>query len=171
MSPMVLSPYQPFSVKINVHGLDKAVRMAGYMGMHPVAPIAVQEAADWLQMNLQEYPPLPHPKYKLRFYSAKQRRFVMWAIRTGVIQIPYKRTRRLAEGWKVRVDWHFRSSQIKAVVYNTVPYVRWVMGDRMQAYMHRGYWPRMTEVYKREKEEINRIIRDTVNAYLKKAKR
>lgn len=170
MSPMVLSPYQPFSVEINVKGLDKAVRMAGYMGTYPVAGIAVQEAADWLQMNLQEYPPLPHPKYKLRFYSAKQRRYVMWAIRTGIIKIPYKRTRRLAHGWKVKTDWHFRSDRIKATVYNVVPYTRWVMGDRLQAYMHRGYWPTMTEVWKREQAEIRRIIRQTVNAYIRKAK-
>lgn len=165
--PLVVQHIAPRGLTIRVRGLESAVRALAPFDRRPIAGVAMQEAADWLQMNLQEYPPPPHPPYKLRFYSEKQRRFVMWALRTGVIVVPYRRTRRLAEGWKVDVHWRFGRDEITARVYNAVPYVIWVMGDRMQAYMHRGYWPTVSEVYRREEAEIDRIIRETVNRYLR----
>ena len=168
-SPMQLPPYTPLGVSVEVRGLVDAQRMLARMSAEPIAAIATQEAADYLKMALAEYPPPPHPPYKLRFYTARQRRFVMWALRTGVISPPYKRTRRLARGWIVDVAWR-GGREVRAKIVNIVEYTRWVMSDRLQAYMHRGYWPRISEVWRDERSEVLKIIRETTNAYIRKAR-
>jgi hypothetical protein len=87
------------------------------------------------RVKLMRYPPLFQGRYP--WVSERQRRYVLWAIRNGIIEVPYKRTRRYAQGWKIaKVQGGYRLS-------NSVPYSKWVGGGARgepQARIHQGRW-------------------------------
>lgn len=79
------------------------------------------------------YPPqrnAPQP-----FKTERQRRWFFWALRSGIISVPYPRTGRLANSWLSRqVGWgHY-------VVENSAVYAALVVGRDKQARYHEGHW-------------------------------
>ena len=76
--------------------------------------------------KLREYPPQTVGK-KHKFTSDRERRYVMWAIRTGKIRIPYPRTERLKASWSYLIQG---SSDITLLVWSPMRYAGFVQGVR-----------------------------------------
>lgn len=111
-------------------GLDRAIRFA------------VAEA--------QRYPPQAHRP--AIFFTDRQRRWFFWALRNGVITVPYQRTYTLQRGWTTRVG------ATRAEARNETPYGPWVMGAQRQAYMHRGVWPTERSILEGNRRRITSIV-------------
>lgn len=83
--------------------------------------------------NLRRYPPVRDRTNKVRWKSAKQRRYVMMLASKGIIKLPYVRTNKLGEGWDVRIEivWTRQNKIgiIRIIVGNEVDYVKFVMGN------------------------------------------
>lgn len=87
--------------------------------------------------DLRTYPPRKLGM-KIRWKSDKQRRYVMWLLRS-THNIPYQRTLDLANGWHCLVSINPRSGVISARTWNDAisktpgsgqqPYMRFIQGD------------------------------------------
>lgn len=94
--------------------------------------------------ELATYPPAYAGDPPHEWASEKQRRYVMWAIKTGRIQVPYKRTGKYGWEWRIQRDRSIpQSDGIAYRLYNKQPYAVWVSGDaegEKQARIHQGRW-------------------------------
>ena len=79
--------------------------------------------------------------YGVSFFSAKQRAYVMAAIRRGDITIPYRRTGTLAGGWRVQ-----RGSKDYATITNNVPYAPYVQGIMQSRHEKLVGWKRVVDI-------------------------
>lgn len=64
--------------------------------------------------------------YGSSFVSDKQRRWFFAALRSGELNVPYKRTQELSKNWKTAGDGRLQ------FVYNETPYAGLVMGEGTQ---------------------------------------
>jgi len=102
-------------------------RLAGQM------EIAVKQ----LQFVLKYYPPVDRDLH-ITFKSDKQRKYFFWALRTGKIQVPYRRTRTLGRKWTTKVE--FISGGVVGTIGNATPYGPYVQSRADQAQVHAGRW-------------------------------
>lgn len=106
----------------------------------------------------QNYPASPRG-FKMIFKSDKQRRFFFSALRSGRIQVPYRRT------GKLKANWRFSSlpgSEIfTASIYNNLDYRPFVQGFvREQARIHRGRWQSQEEIEKAAEGYLVKRLRE-----------
>lgn len=84
----------------------------------------------------------------------RQRRFLHWAVRNGVIGIPYRRTGRLARGWDIA-----RVSAFSATVQNRVAHGPITQGAGSQAHYHSVTgWSTEKSIAAKEGAAIARLI-------------
>jgi hypothetical protein len=95
----------------------------------------------WAQRSRGVLKSTPYPKknterWRGRWASDKQRRYVMAAIRRGDIRVPYQRTGGLANRWS--------AARIKPglwTIKNSAPYAIWVVSqDDQHKIFHKGRW-------------------------------
>jgi len=91
------------------------------------------------------------------WFSDKQRRYVMAAIRRGEIQIPYARTMTLQAGWQVRSEGNGNYK-----ISNIARYAQYVQGDGTQS-RHEAMvgWKTVSQ---KVDDNQNRIMADARNA-------
>lgn len=134
-------------------------------------PEAQNEAGDMVSdyvLNImREYAPYKYIPYKAAyggFFSDKQRKYVMAAMREGRMSAgaPH-RTQKLRQGWKKM------GGGADTLVYNDVPYAGYVVGDGDQANMHTmiGWWTVSSRLGERS-EQIERLAKAGVDKAIKK---
>lgn len=84
------------------------------------------------------------PKYPLRWKSERQRRFVMAKLRREN-NLPYRRTGRLAAGWRVLSNTVGNISEI--AITNNVDYMPFVQGDWAQPFHLDTGWPQFAPIF------------------------
>lgn len=99
---------------------------------------AVDESLAFAQNFVAKYPPRSSSK-RMVFKSDKQRRWFFWALRSGQIDVPYRRTGTLGKSWTT--DVRVTSENIRGVLGNVRPYAPYVQDEERQAQMHKGHWP------------------------------
>lgn len=75
----------------------------------------------------------------------------------------YRRTYNLRFGWRVS-NW---GDKTKVKVQNDVPYVPYVQGDELQAWMHKGRWRTVSQIITAMSARMNQRINEAVARYLK----
>lgn len=106
----------------------------------------------WGQATRQYMKSYPYPgkrPYKMRFFSEKQRKYIMWRVRNG--GLGYSRTGGIANSYSV-----IRRGQAQIAIRNSRGYADFVVGR--QAYMHAGNWYRARPVIMARAQELNRAI-------------
>lgn len=121
------------TITITVDRAEALAKLRQFLPQQLGTLIAMGVATDRLIPALSPYP-APRRK-KMEFVSAKQRRFVMAAIREGRIQVPYPRTYNLLNGWSATAQPPFN-----AIVRNAMPYAKYVVGIDDQANYHKDWW-------------------------------
>lgn len=93
------------------------------------------------------------------WFSDRQRRYVMAAIRRGEIVIPYNRTQTLANGWQ----------RDGVRVVNNVPYAKFVQGDGTQS-RHESLvgWKTVSQKIEANQQKIMAAARNAVRAAVRK---
>ena len=119
------------------------------------------------RIRLVRYP----PKYAggpFPWVSPKQRRYVMWAIRNGIIQVPYKRTGTYGDAWQViKVDLKSGVGyQLRGrAAQGGRDYTKYVSGSAYgtdQARIHQGRWPLLRDVVEESLAQLPKEIADSV---------
>lgn len=140
------------TVSVNAGNIEQ--KLARYRGTD-----ILQAAWSRLQKPLietfQTYPPqrnAPQP-----FKTARQRKYFFWALKTGRIQVPYRRTGRLKKGWRTRID--LRGGEATLVLWNVEPHAEGVMGRNQWGY-HRSHWYRATDLLRRYQPIATRYVEE-----------
>lgn len=69
------------------------------------------------------------------FKTAKQRKWFFWALSEGIIEVPYRRTGKLASSWRAKKEgWSHWTLE------NSAAYASLVVGRNEQARYHEGHW-------------------------------
>lgn len=102
------------------------------------------------------------PRYPLRWKSERQRRYVMWLLRsTG--NLPYERSHKLARGWEVSVTFNQKDRGGTVTLYNPSDIAQYVYGPSQQPYHADTGWPLLRDV---AADEANAFEEDLASAYI-----
>jgi hypothetical protein len=115
-----------------------------------------------LHDDLTDYP--PPSSGKTRFKTARQRRYFFWALRTGVIQVPYVRTGKLGQSWTWKITT--TGSGLRGEDGTNIPHAHWVQREESQARIHRGNWLTDMGALDKNREQIGRRFRNAIMASL-----
>ena len=144
-------------VTIDLDGLDEVLARLERVGS--LAPLRAGVAAAALQIKgyIARYPP-KRPR-EMRF-TDRQRRFFFWALRQGIIEVPYQRgqspgSEDLSQRWTIKLRQH----GLTAIVGNNASYVRYVQDRDRQSSYHKGNWQTAQDVAERHAAEVTNIIR------------
>lgn len=121
-----------FNTKVDAS--DLVSKIAQVTGPDLVRVISQAVAKEAVEPELAKEPFRTTPYKKMIFVSAKQRAFVMAAIRSGAITVPYRRTGAIGIS-----EQHPTSSGMDVVV--PVEYSDLVRTRGKQAAYHQGLWP------------------------------
>lgn len=142
--------------------LNKAFDRFGTAHMQQVLRPPMEASLLSLQDALTDY---PSPSTgKVRFKSAKQRRYFFWALKQGVIQVPYQRTGKLGQSWTWKVTE--TGSGLRGEVGTNMSYAHWVQRQGSQARIHRGNWLTDYGAVQQKRDEIGRRFRSAIKAAL-----
>jgi hypothetical protein len=112
------------SVRIEDNGT-----FAALTAMQNIAPLTngLVQGAEYLREQLARYATqFSHPMVPP--LTPKARRYLMWAIKNGVIKVPYVRSQTLASSWTVQAQG------LSATVGTSVGYAPLVKSERMTMY-------------------------------------
>lgn len=102
------------------------------------------------------------PRYPLRWASAKQRRYVMWLLRS-TNNLPYERTHQLSQGWEVSVTFNQKNNGGTVTLSNPADAAQYVYGPAQQPYHSDTGWPLMRDV---AADEANAFEEDLASGYV-----
>jgi len=135
---------------------------------------AVRAAAVHLRGAIAQYPPRKRvtrrQAYGRPFETPKQRRFFFWALRAGVIQVPYRRgqspgSEDLGNRWAVKKA----AGGLAYIVGNNASYVRWVQDSTRQARMMRIIgWKTAQDVVKEEAPTVAKMVKSEIEKQLRR---
>ena len=117
----------------------------------------VGAVGELLHEKVREYPRQRYVSrraaYGVTFFSARQRRWFFAALRSGELQIPYGRTGRLRDGWRIEE----RSTKEVGLV-NEVAYAPYVMGAGTQSRHERAVgWQTVQDIIDGHRGHIGRV--------------
>lgn len=147
---------------IHIEGLDRLLAKLERLGKMDAAKNAIRAAGAHVQAAAKVYPGRRH--IPMRWVSLRQRNWFFAALRSGAIQVPYKRTSTLKKQWRVTT----KDNGLTAVVNNATPYGPYVQGAMSQYWMHRASgWQTTSQIVDSEKravvEMVTQEIRKAIN--------
>lgn len=117
----------------------------------------VKDVAEFMERKVKEYPPYKYVSrreaYGVPFFTVKQRRWFFAALRSGELDLPYKRTNTLKENWNVTVTG---KGQLR--LSNDTAYSGQVQGARQSRMMTRIGWQTIDQYLKKYDGEIGRVM-------------
>lgn len=142
-------------IGLEVQGIKEVQKMLTYITPE-VKENVMGDVEKFVYDVVRIYPKERHIKRKtafgVTFFSDKQRRFYFWALKTGRINVPYKRTYGLRDNWKVT-----KQAQ-QYLITNPSPYAAYVMGEKQSRMMSRIGW-----------KTIPTLIKDRMGSIFQKA--
>ena len=138
-----------FKAKIDISDLQK--KLAQVTGPDLVRAIAQAVAKESVEPELAKEPFRAQPYKKMQFVSAKQRAFVMAAIRDGRIEVPYRRTGKIGIS-----EQHQTTNGIDVTV--PVEYSDLVRTKGRQARYHDPLWPTTEDIARKIEGDTAEII-------------
>ena len=115
-----------------------------------------------LHDDLTDYP--SKSTGKVRFKTARQRRYFFWAVKNGVIQVPYARTGKLGQSWNTQVTE--AGSGMYGKIGTNMGYAKWVQSAESQALIHQGNWLTDEQAFGKRRDEIVQRFRRAIKSAL-----
>ena len=148
-------------IEIEVRGAERAAAQFK-RASRQITPALDRGLYAWAQdtrayLKAKPYPSQSHPR--MIFKSERQRKYFFWALRTGKLRVPYRRTGKLANSFKVE-----RGGGMVRIL-NTAEYAEGVIGSR-QWRMHRDTWWRMKRVLAGRYRAIPKYIDEAIQKEL-----
>lgn len=91
-----------YRVEINDGAVTKLFNRLDHSAVMRVLRPPMEASLLSLHDDLTDNP--PKSTGKVRFKSAKQRRYFFWALKQGVITVPYHREGKLGQSWTTKID-------------------------------------------------------------------
>lgn len=106
------------------------------------------------------------PPGKYPWKTDRQRRYVLWAMSTGVLKRPYQRSHKYSRGWRLRAmksGWQ---------LMNETDYAGWVAGvpGVGQARLHRGRWAAFRPAVQAELRELPKRVRTSLRTLVERTR-
>lgn len=139
-------------VEVEIVGLDAVVLKINGLDDPLVLVRPMTEAVSHVHNRIAKYPPSPGGRPQ-PFKTEKQRRYFFYAIRAGLIQVPYRRTGTLGRKWTTQVSPDGRTGRVG----NNTPYARVVQDSSYEKYSHYHQvtgWPTAQEVARTEQRAV-----------------
>jgi hypothetical protein len=132
----------------------------------------MQTTMMFLQGEIPEYPEPPNlpPGTIAKTWTDKQRKWFFWALKSGKIKVPYKRTGLL--GRRVTSQAERKGVDVIGSVGLDVPYAPWVVGpdksaavtiggvEMWQQPVHQGRWWQFYKIVEENLDEAYRIFQE-----------
>lgn len=151
-------------LRIEIQGLREAQRrLAAFPDLYRKGVRMGMEAATArLQHDLAEYPEQIRGR-KAVFKTLKQRRYFFWALRNGIIQVPYRRTVTLGRRWTTKITES--GNTITGKVGNNTRYARIVQGPagEQSREMAARRWQGADKVLAKNRKAIEQDFRDAMD--------
>ncbi len=117
-------------------------------------------------MKSKPYPEKNTKRWGNKWQSERQRRYVMAAIRSGRIKVPYVRTGNLANRWKVI------KTPTGAILTNSAGYAAYVVGDALGMQQHRlfhrkRWYVARTEIDKEAEKMADYVAKEIIKEWQK----
>jgi len=151
-----------YGIILNQSSLNKAFQRLGTAHMQQVLRPPMEASLLSLQDALTDSP--PPSTGKVTFKTARQRRYFFWALKKGVIQVPYQRTGKLGQSWTWKVDT--TAHGLRGEIGTNMSYAHWVQRQGTQARIHRGNWLTDYGAVQQKRDEIGRRFRSAIKATL-----
>jgi hypothetical protein len=133
-------------------GLQKVVLKLEGLDDPAVFIRPMTEATAHIHRKIAQYPPPPGGRPQ-PFKTEKQRRYFFYALKAGLIKVPYRRTGTAGRKWTTQVSPDGRTGKVG----NNVPYGR-VLHDssyKMYSHYHQATgWPTIQKVAKSEERAV-----------------
>lgn len=123
---------------VQIVGLEPLMAAVGRLAAGVVLRDAMEVAVERVRTQIAIYPP-PPSGHRMVWKSERQRRWFFAALRSGAIQVPYRRTGTLGRRWTTRVSGSTLAT-LTGEVGNVTAYGPWVQKADEQAQVHRGRW-------------------------------
>lgn len=153
-----------YGIILDQSKLNKAFDRLGTAHMQQVLRRPMEASLLSLQDALTDYPGPPMRPYPKMLRTEKQRRWFFWALKQGLIQVPYQRTGKLGQSWTWKVDT--TSTGLRGEIGTNMSYAKWVQHQPTQARIHRGNWLTDYGALNKHRDEIGRRFRDAIRAAL-----
>lgn len=152
-------------MSIEIIGLEAVVRKLNGLDDPQVLIRPMTEAVAHVHNKIAKYPPSPGGRPQ-PFKTEKQRRYFFWAMRAGVIQVPYRRTGTLGRKWTTSVSPDGRVGKVG----NNTPYARVVQDSSYEKYSHYHQatgWITAQEVARNEQRAVAGYFEKQYQRYTK----
>lgn len=141
-------------MQVNQNSINSLFRRLDHLAAVNVLLRPMEESLLSLQDDLTDYPGPPQRPYPKMLRTAKQRRYFFWALKAGVIQVPYVRTGKLGQSWSWKIET--TGAGLRGVVGTNMGYAKWVQREDSQARIHRGNWLTDARAVDQRRAEIGR---------------
>lgn len=150
-------------IGFDIEGLEQLQNKLAHLPQD-VKDAASNDVAKYLLNVVRGYPPQKSvtrkQAYGVTFFSDKQRRWFFAALKSGAINVPYKRTQAFSRGWKIIGQGE------QTILVNESDYGGYLMGPGQQSRMQMMIgWKTTDQILEERSERIDRIA----DAALKKA--
>jgi hypothetical protein len=154
-------------IGIDIEGVPQVVKMLERIASPEVRRKVTRAVADYFRGQMRKYPSYTYVSrkraYGRTFQSVKQRRWFFAALRDGRLVIPYARTFRLRNNWKV-----LPFGESDYVVANDVRYAKFVQNSPQARMMTLRNWRSIQRVGYEEGARIERVAVEAYNAAIKR---
>jgi len=151
-----------YRIEINDSAVSKLFNRLDHASVMQVLRPPMEASLTSLYNDLTDYP--PPSRGKVRFKSARQRKYFFWAVKQGIITVPYVRSGKLGQSWTTRIDT--TATGMYGRVGTNMSYARWVQSDELQARIHRGNWMTDEQAFGQRRDEIVQRFRRAMRAAL-----
>lgn len=154
------------TAQITIKGLDELTQKFDKIGSLAGVKAAMKNAGIHLKGEISKYPPRRHITIQQAggWASDKQRRWFFWALRSGNIEVPYRRgqspgSEDLGQRWAITT----RNRGFTVIVGNNASYGSFVQAhDRQSRMMKMIGWKTDQQVLDENKHEVVDYIRDAI---------
>lgn len=154
-------------VSVRITGLDELFRKLDASTADATLRRGMHKSVFMLQADMAKYPDPPAAGDWKGFVSDRQRRAFFAKLRSGEIEVPYRRQGTLGRRWTTKVSGFAQS--IQGFVGNVTSYARYVQDEPKQAEIHKGRWPTVQGVVKADERDIIVTFADEIEAAMKRA--
>ncbi len=153
-----------YGLILNQSQLNKAFDRLGTAHMQQILRPPMEASLLSLQDVLTDSPGPPQRPYPKMLRTDKQRRWFFWALKQGVITVPYQRTGKLEQSWTWKVT--ATGSGLRGEIGTNMSYAHWVQRQGSQARIHKGNWLTDYGAVQQKRDEIGRRFRSAIKAAL-----
>jgi len=153
--------------EVRIEGLEEMLRKLDAATANDTIRTAMHGAVALIHDRVKVYPEPPEPGDWPGFVSDKQRRWFFWALRSGQIQVPYRRSGLLGQSWRPYVEGAGMAT--KGIVDTNLRYAPYVQSRGEQARIHQGRWGTIQTVVEQNGDEAARVFADEVEQAMKGA--